>query len=105
MTRDAASSLEQAVNAEVCSVCEGHEDDHTGCANAVQHFLRQSEAARDGAHRELKRVEAVRANSERVAHTALALAEEVYGWAVHEPNHHRLLGRLAELREELSRGA
>lgn len=57
------------------------------------------------AYRELKRVEAVRANSERVAHKALALAEEVYGWAAHEPNHHRLLGRLAELREELSRGA
>lgn len=51
--------------------------------------------------RELKRVEAVRANSERVAHEALALAHDVYGWAVHEPNHHRLLGRIAELRDRL----
>jgi predicted Zn-ribbon and HTH transcriptional regulator len=45
-------------------VCEGHEDDHTSCANAVQHFLRQAEAARAVqasllAERERERDEAV----------------------------------------------
>jgi hypothetical protein len=37
------TNLDTAANDPVCSVCEGHETDHAGCANAVQHFLRQCE--------------------------------------------------------------
>lgn len=71
-------------------------------ATAVQHGFTYRPAIDEGALRELRRVEALRAKSERVARKALTLAEEVYGWAVHEPNHHRLLRQLAELREELT---
>jgi len=66
--------------------------------------LVEAERARDGAYRELQRVEALRANSERVALKAFDLAERAFSWASHEPNHHRLLGALAELRHQLRIG-
>jgi len=57
-----------------------------------------------GTQRELRRVEAVRANSEQVAREALDFAKEVYGWAVHDPNTGRVLKRVTDLKARLERG-
>ncbi len=50
------SELEAAVNDPVCSVCEGHEADHTGCANAVQHFHAQTMARAESAEADVARL-------------------------------------------------